>query len=395
MRLAVISFTIQGSKINETLVRRFRQTGAECTGYVKTRFADQVCPLGLVPAEEPLAQWTGRMFGCLPEECDSSSQDSLTGGNQAQDGVIFIGAAGIAVRAIAPYVKDKMTDPAVVVIDELGRFSISLLSGHVGGANHLAFQAAEFLGAVPVVTTATDINCRFAIDVFAREQGLVISDREQARLVSADILSGIPVGFFSDIPIEGGLPEGFTQKEMCRRTVWITWKLRPEPDSLCGMFLGADGELLKLVPKLLVIGIGCRKGVSEEQILKAVYRALEEENCMPEAVAGLASIDLKKEENGILAAANRMQVPFHTYSAQELKTVPGDFEESDFVEQVAGVGNVCQRAAMMEVEKDGGWLMKKKTVYDGVTIAIARKPWKKLSLRMGEGPGLSAAEPAK
>lgn len=385
MRLAVISFTIQGSRINETLVRRFRQMGAECTGYVKTRFADEVRPLGLVPVEEPLTQWTGRMFGCLPGKHDSSLSNDRTDDTHSQDGVIFIGAAGIAVRAIAPYLKDKMTDPGVVVIDELGRFSISILSGHVGGANNLAWQAAEILGAVPVVTTATDINRRFAIDVFAREQGLVILDREQAKLVSADILNGIPVGFFSDIPIEGGLPEGFTQKEMCRRNVWITWKLHPEPDSLCGMFLGEDGELLKLVPKLLVIGIGCRKEASEEQILKAVYQALEEANCMPEAVAGLASIDLKKEENGILSAANRMRVPFHTYSAEELKTVAGDFEESDFVESVTGVGNVCQRAAMMEAEKDGGWLIKKKKVYDGVTIAIARKPWKKIVLKMEDG----------
>ena len=114
------------------------------------------------------------------------------------DALIFVGACGIAVRSIAPYVRDKFQDPAVVCVDEAGQFVIPLLSGHVGGANRLAEMVASGIGAVPVVTTATDVEKKFAVDMFAKDHGFVITDRKLAKEISADILAGEPVGVFSD-----------------------------------------------------------------------------------------------------------------------------------------------------------------------------------------------------
>ncbi|MBM6685952.1 cobalamin biosynthesis protein CbiG, partial [Faecalicatena contorta] len=124
--------------------------------------------------------------------------------------IVFIGAAGIAVRLIAPYIRDKFTDPAVLVLDEGGRFVIPLLSGHVGGANDLARFLARATGAEAVITTATDVNGRFAVDVFAKKCGLVLTDRTKAKDISARILKGEKVGFYSEFPVLGRVPEELT-----------------------------------------------------------------------------------------------------------------------------------------------------------------------------------------
>ena len=121
------------------------------------------------------------------------------------DALIFIGAIGIALRAIAPYIKTKTKDPAVVVVDELGQFSISVLSGHIGGANELALQISEILDAIPVITTATDINNVFAIDTWAKSQGLKIFNPECIKLVSSKLLKGEDIHIKTEYPINGCL----------------------------------------------------------------------------------------------------------------------------------------------------------------------------------------------
>lgn len=133
----------------------------------------------------------------------------------ACDGLIFIGAAGIAVRLIAPYLKDKLTDPAVIVVDEAGQFAISLLSGHVGGANRLTEWIAEILDAVPVVTTASDVQGRTAIDVWAVDHGLVLTDRKLAKEIAAALLDGETVGYFSDYRFR-------SRREPGMRQTWCT-----------------------------------------------------------------------------------------------------------------------------------------------------------------------------
>lgn len=359
MKLAIISFTEQGNQWNKRLMKRFQELGEDCTGYILNRFLNPYHEqAGLLPVKDSLQAWTKEQF-------------------EQADGLIFIGATGIAVRAIAPFVKDKLTDPAVVAMDEQAGFSISLLSGHVGGANDLALAVAGITGAVPVITTATDVRHRFAVDVFAKNQGLRWENRELAKRISADVLEGIPVGFFSDYPVEGVIPAGFTQKESCNRNLWITCKDQVEESSFLRMFLKEDAEVLKLVPRTLILGIGCRKGVNIEQIRQSAEAALKAANLNIEGILMVATIDIKKEEPGLTAYGKELGVEFVTYTAGELERVPGEYADSPFVRETTGVGNVCERAAMAAaLACGGGRLLAGKMALDGVTVAIAEKNWK-------------------
>lgn len=364
MKLAVISFTRNGSRLCGRLVSRFRQLGEVCDGYVQSRFLNEVQEIpGICEVKEPVAEWTGRRFDQV-------------------DGLIFIGAAGIAVRAIAPWLKDKMTDPAVVVVDEGGNYAISLLAGHVGGANRLARQTAEILGAEAVITTASDVQGKTAVDVWAAEHHLTISDRKLAKQAAAAVLDGEPVGCYSDYPLDVPMPEGYAKGEFCRINLWITAKQRPDEDSMVSWFqdeADSDGGILRLIPKVLTVGIGCRRGVPKEQLEETLRSVLEQHNLDPAAVMRFASIDRKKNEEGICSLAEQWEVPFVTFSAEELERVEGHFSESEFVRRTVGVGNVCERAALLGAGA-GSRLVVPKQAVDGVTIAAAAA-----DIRIGNG----------
>lgn len=270
------------------------------------------------------------------------------------DGLIFVGAAGIAVRAIAPHLRHKSTDPAVVVVDEGGQFVIPILSGHLGGANDLAREIAALTGAVPVITTATDVNGVFAVDQWARRQGLMVCNPERILSVSSRLLARKTVGFFSPWPIAGEVPQG----------------LRPVPreDALVVLDLHQpEGDTLWLCPKGVRVGMGCRRGTPAAALRSLLEDVLAQENIPQTAVCALCTIDLKKDEAGLRELARELDVPLLTYSAQHLSQVPGTFTPSPFVVQVTGVDNVCERAALAS----GGTLLRKKTAKDGVTVALA------------------------
>ena len=228
---------------------------------------------------------------------------------ETSDGLIFIGACGIAVRAIAPYIRDKNTDPAVLAADEKGRFVIPLLSGHLGGANELAERLAAGLAksgipAQAVLTTATDVNRRFAVDVFAKEHGLVLDQMKLAKEISAAVLAGEPVDSWTFV--SGPVPEGLYQDRICpqniRITVWRKDRRGPE----------GPGPL-RLVPRCVVLGTGCKRGTSMEQIWSVAEEAMEREGLDPSAVCGLASIDLKSGEPGLCSLAEKLGVPFYVH----------------------------------------------------------------------------------
>ena len=281
------------------------------------------------------------------------------------DALIFIGAIGIALRAIAPYIKTKTKDPAVVVVDELGQFSIPILSGHIGGANELALQIAEDLGSIPVITTATDINNVFAVDTWAKSQGLNILNPECIKLVSSKLLKGESVHVKSDYPIQGNLPKNVYLNDLedsnAGYDVIITHKdLENE----------RKNDTLLLVPQIITVGIGCRKDISFEAIESSILNILESENYHILAINALASIDKKANEKGILEFAKKYDLPFNTYSAEELNSLEGDFTKSEFVKSVVEVDNVCERSAIME---SNGKLIRRKDTCDGagVTVALA------------------------
>lgn len=291
------------------------------------------------------------------------------------DAMVFFCAVGIAVRSIAPHIRHKSTDPAVVVVDEAGTFSIALLSGHVGGANELAEKIGGFLHALPVITTATDLEHKFAVDIFAEKNRLAITDWEIAKKIAVRILNGERVGILSElcvenpqeIPaelyIEGRVDERRLEKSLERRRsgIWIS--------NRCESELPYE-ETLQLVPRNVYIGIGCRKGTAEEAIERAVESCLQERQLQDMSVAGAASIDLKKEERGILDYCRRKKIPFQTFDAEQLKKVEGSRTVSKFVEQITGAPNVCESSALAS---SGGRLICEKKVYDGVTVALAEK----------------------
>ncbi|WP_333653125.1 cobalt-precorrin 5A hydrolase [Lacrimispora sp.] len=350
-RLSFICFTESGAELCVKLMEGFSEKGSQCQGYCPGKLVGSG-PYGekLVPLSVSLSEWAKAQFLIV-------------------DGIIFIGAAGIAVRAIAPFLKTKAEDPAVVVLDDMGRFSISLLSGHLGGANELAEEAAEISGGQAVITTATDNHGGFAVDLFAKKQKLVICEINRIKEVSSAVLRGEEVGFFSDFPIEGKLPVPLIHNGERDVNLWITIKDKPENEMLKDSF--------KLVPKLLVLGIGCRKGVDSETIEKAVNQVLQMWNLSKESLTACASIDLKKEEPGLCEFTSSRGVGFYTYPSEILGKVEGEFSASSFVKQVTGVDNVCERAALACVkELGGGKLLVRKQAANGVTVAVAVLDWK-------------------
>ena len=326
MNAAVIAFTRRGAALGALAARELN-----ASLHVPPRLAGE---LGEA-AYDSLEAWTAEHW------CSSRA-------------LIFVGACGIAVRAVAPHVRDKFTDPAVVVMDEGGQFVIPLLSGHVGGANDLARTLAALTGAQAVISTATDVNGRFAVDLWAREQDLAITDRALAKAVSAAILENQAVGYASDFDYAcpPGLRPGRTELG-----IWVT----------CRREGGPFPRTLRLTPRRLILGIGCRRGTEEAAIARAADAALEEAGLDPLAVRAAATIDLKGEEPGLLAFCRSRDLPLRVYSAAALSAVPGTFTASPFVRSVTGVDNVCERAAAA----GGGTLLLAKTAREGVTVAIA------------------------
>ena len=273
--------------------------------------------------------------------------------------MVFVGSCGIAVRKIAPFVHDKRTDPAVVCVDELGTFVIPLLSGHIGGANAFARKLAEALTATPVITTATDINRKFSVDTWATEVGCAISSMKLAKAVSAAILEDeIPLK--SDFPIGESLPNGVISGETGNLGIYLTVTEKEPFD-----------QTLRLIPKILHLGIGCRRGIEKEAIQAAVEQVFKEHHLDFRAVQSAASIDLKKEEEGLLSFCKEQNIPIRFYTAEELEAVPGEFTPSPFVQSITGVDNVCERAALAGADE----LIARKTACHGVTVAVATEKW--------------------
>lgn len=273
--------------------------------------------------------------------------------------LVFIGATGIAIRSIAPFVKSKATDPAVLSLDERGTFVIPLLSGHIGGANALAVKMAQALKATPVLTTATDVNQLFAVDEWATRHNMAISSLNSAKTFAAYLVDGKTVGVCSDFPVQEPLPKGL--KMACEGEVGLAISLHKGVQPFV--------DTLVLRPRILHLGIGCRKGTAMETIEKLVLEQLKRLNLTLSLVVGIASIDVKKDEAGLLAFAKEYALPFHSYTSVQLQQVPGNFTPSAFVAKTVGVDNVCERAAVLD--SNGGDLLLKKTSQEGVTLAIA------------------------
>ena len=277
------------------------------------------------------------------------------------DALIFVGAAGIAVRAIAPHCRSKATDPAVVVLDECGRFAIPLLSGHLGGANDLARRLADCCGAMPVITTATDANGVFAVDEWAKYQRCHVAEPQRIKLVSGAPLAGRTVHFASDWPIQGQLPAGIVPAAgSAAADFTLTLTLDPAENTL------------HIIPCIAVLGIGCKRGTPADKLADAFALFCAETRLAPQSITAAASIDLKKNEPGLAEFCQLHSWPVTFYTAEELRAAPGQFAHSDFVQSITGVDNVCERAAVLAA---GGRVWAHKWARDGVTFAVALRPF--------------------
>ncbi len=339
MRIGVVSFTAAGARLCKRIVGQWNETGQRADGYIKEKYHRGSDGEYIHVLIEKISLWTKEQF-------------------EVVDGIVFIGAAGIAVRAIAPFLKDKFLDPAVVVLDEKGTYAISLLSGHVGEGNQLTSTIANMIGATPIITTASDVEGKLAIDVWAKTLGLKIGSREQSKEIAAAILDGEMIELQSDIFIEGNLP-----KELCRNDnskgkhrVRITGEI--------------DHSCLTLIPSIYVVGIGCRKDTKESIITQTIKEVFRQNQLDMRGIYACSSIDVKKEEQGIIEFAENFKIPFKTYSKEKLLQLEGDFSSSDFVKKTVGVDNVCERAALY-MAGNAGKLLIKKFAKDGVTVAVA------------------------
>jgi len=279
-----------------------------------------------------------------------------------KDTFLFICAAGITVRLIAPLLRSKDVDPAVVVMDELGNHVIPILSGHLGGANEAARELSRLTGASVVLTTATDINEKFAVDIWSKKAGVRILEINRIKDISSAVLRGEKVGISSMFPISGQLPSELT--------------CEPAENGICVSLSGEENPFpntLHTAPRIVTIGAGCRKGVSPEVFEAFILKQLAENHIAMEAVEQLASVDLKKDEPCIRAFCEKYGIPFVVYRAEELAALEGEFTPSDLVKSVTGVDNVCERSAVLG-SKNGTKILSK-TSGSGCTCALAMRDW--------------------
>ncbi|MGL5615172.1 MAG: cobalt-precorrin 5A hydrolase [Sarcina sp.] len=272
--------------------------------------------------------------------------------------LVFIASTGIAVRAIANLVNHKSKDPAVIVVDVNSLYSISLLSGHLGGANDYANEIANILHAKAIITTATDNLKKEAPDLIAKKNNLIIDDFNGIKLISKRLIDNLEV-YFKDDKEKIKLPKEYINtKEFKENLLWITNKEFDENFN--------RKNSLKLIRKDIVLGIGCRKNIKDEDLIEFVFETLKMKNIDRRAILKIASIDIKKDEKAILNLANVLKVPFVTFSKDDIKKVQDKFIGSDFVEKSVGVRAVCAPTAYLL----GGEIILEKYSKKGMTISI-------------------------
>jgi len=295
-------------------------------------------------------------------EIDDRLEDFVGSIFNQYSALVFIMATGIVVRTIAKHIKHKSIDPAILVMDEKGEFIISLLSGHLGGANDAARFLGEKIGAKPVITTASDVNDSMAVDTIAMKLNCSLDGFDEAKNITALIVNKEAVGIKSDIPIPFTLPENIIEimddyKDI-KGVIYITNKKG----------FSSFSPKVQIVPKNIVVGIGCRKGIQKDHIIEAVNKFLDINNIHPKSIKHFATVDVKQNEQGIIETSKYFNVPLMIISREQIMKVEKSFETSDFVRKTIGVGAVCEPCAYLSSSK--GHFIMRKTSAQGVTVCL-------------------------
>lgn len=268
--------------------------------------------------------------------------------------IVFLSSTGIAVRAISKYLKGKDVDPAVIVVDVCNNFTISLVSGHLGGANKLTYEISNVLGNIPVITTATDNMDLIAPDILAKNNNLIIEDLKKAKVIAGRLVNKETV-YFKDDENKIGCPKGYIETEDVKdNTVWITNSLKEQEN------------VLKLIRKNIILGIGCRKDTDSTKLSNFVSNVLLENNLDKRSVKLIASIDVKKNEKAILDLAKELNSKLKFYTKEEIMTVEEKYEGSAFVKATVGVSSVSEPV----VDLSGGEIIIEKIKNSGMTLTV-------------------------
>jgi cobalt-precorrin 5A hydrolase len=273
------------------------------------------------------------------------------------DRLVFISSTGIAVRLCAPLLKDKTSDPAVVVVDDLGRYAISLVSGHLGGANELAQKIAKVLNCQPIITTASDGRGIEAVDLFAKRNNLFIENLNDAKIMTAMMVEGHPIRLISEIDARIGYDNIVDDNPA--GCIYITSQNQ----------VNSDIPYCILRPKNLNVGLGCKRGKTKEEILRAITQVFQEHNLHLNSIKTIATIEMKQDEVGIIETCHELGCELKIHLNEEIHKVQHLFPASELVQSAVGVTAVCEPCAYLA----GGELIVGKTVVDGVTVAVARK----------------------
>lgn len=299
---------------------------------------------------------------------------------EAYKGLIIIISLGAVVRMIAPLLKDKKTDPAVVVIDDKGEHVISVLSGHIGGANELTKEVAAALKARPIITTASDVQGTIPVDLFGKRFGWVWDSAEKLTPVSAAVVNEEKIAVVQESGEKEWWHYGPSIPENIKLYHSVAEALNEKPDAALVITHRNLSEEENLIlhngvlyrPKMIVLGMGCNRGTSSEEIEAVIDETLEELNFSKKSVKALCTIDLKKDEAGLIEVANKNRWEFIYFTSNELNSIKIQ-DPSETVFKYTGAYGVSEPAALLYSGAEKLALTKKKS--GNVTISVAVIPY--------------------
>lgn len=272
----------------------------------------------------------------------------------------FIMATGIVVRLTKDLIQDKKTDPGIVVLDQKGKFAISLLSGHLGEANNYTQQLAKLTSGQPVITTASDVMGTISIDLFAKRHDCAIVNFTQAKCITAKIVNGDKILLQSRYPLKEPLPKNIAvNKEYAgvKGKIIMTNKMVP-----------FKKDTVRLFKKNIVLGIGCRKDIPSKRLIQWIREVMNQHKLSIHSLKKIASVEIKKEEGALLEASTAFGVPFEVFSIEEIQKVEWLFDGSSFVKQTIGVSAVSEPCGYL-ASGCGKKLLKKQNK-NGMTLSI-------------------------
>lgn len=310
-------------------------------------------------AEQLNEDMPGALFG------KESLKENMKKAFHEYDGLVCIMATGIVVRILAPLFVHKREDPAVVVMDAKGKYAISLLSGHLGGANELAEKLAKVTGGEAVITTATDVEEGFAFDMFAKEKGIFIENIEELKYISSAILHKEPVEVRTPYEYEElNREELLPYREESRNPLVVIDEC---------LYHYSERHVLFLRPQSLYIGIGCKYGMDGESIRKAVLEVLKEEGYSQYSIGGIATIPKKAKEPGVREVAEYFHTSICVVEPEEIDGLDFDklkIKQSEFVKNTVGVASVATASAFLASGQ--GKILVDKRKFPGITVSIAK-----------------------